>query len=97
MKKGIIGSLLILSTPVYSIASLTSCAGNSMIVLANFESYMHPDLIDKYDGWVNFLYYQTNEEIESKYKRYYDIAIPSTYEVITLMEKKWVQKIDWSK
>lgn len=58
---------------------------------------MYSDLIDKYDGKVNFLYYQTNEEIESKYKRYYDLVIPSTYEIITLMEKQWVQKKDWAR
>ena len=72
MKKSVISCLFASSFPIYSIISLTSCAGNNMIVLANFESYMSPDLIDKYDGRVNFLYYQTNEEIESKFKGYYD-------------------------
>lgn len=96
MKKYILNPLLILSSPVCAITSLTSCSSDNKIVLANFESYMSSDLIDKYDNDVTFLYYQTNEEIQSKYHRYYDLAIPSTYEVISLIENKWVQKIDWS-
>ena len=97
MKKSFISCLFASSLPICPLISLTSCAGNNMIVLANFESYMNPDLIDKYDGQVNFLYYQTNEEIESKFKGYYDLAIPSTYEIITLLEKQWLQKIEWEK
>jgi spermidine/putrescine transport system substrate-binding protein len=85
MRKNILSPLLILSTPICLVLSLTTCVGGGMIVLANFESYMHSDLIDKFDEQVNFLYYQTNEEIESKYKRYYDLVIPSTYEVITFI------------
>ena len=96
MKKYILNPLLILSLFVCAVTPLTSCSGDNKIVLANFESYMSSDLIDKYDNDVTFLYYQTNEEIQSKYHRYYDLAIPSTYEVISLMENKWVQKIDWS-
>jgi hypothetical protein len=49
---------------------------------------MSTDIIHKYDKEINFLYYQNNEEVESKYRSYYDIAIPSTYEVITLLKKK---------
>jgi len=88
MKKSFISCLFASSLPICPLISLTSCANNNMIVLANFESYMNSDLIDKYGGKVNFLYYQTNEEIESKFKGYYDLAIPSTYEVITLLEKQ---------
>jgi spermidine/putrescine-binding protein len=94
MRKNILSPLLILSTPICSILSLTSCLDGGMIILANFESYMDSDLIDKYNGQVNFLNYQTNKKIESKYKGYYDLAIPPAYEVITLMEKQCVQKID---
>lgn len=97
MKKYILNPLLILSLFVCTVTPLTSCSDDNKIVLANFESYMSSDLIDKYDNDVTFLYYQTNEEIQSKYHRYYDLAIPSTYEVISLMENKWVQKIDWSR
>ena len=97
MKKYIFSPLLIISSPIHSISILTSCSNSDEIVLANFESYMNLDLIDKYDENINFLYYQTNEEIESKYRKYYDLAIPSTYEVISLIQKHWVKKIDWAR
>ena len=96
MKKNTFNSLLTISSISCFTPALASCSADSKIVLANFESYMSTDLIDKYGSKVNFLYYQTNEEIESKYHKYYDLAIPSTYEVLTLLKNKWVQKIDWS-
>ena len=97
MKKHIFYSLLIIISPIHSVSILSSCSNNGGIVLANFESYMNLDLINKYEKNINFLYYQTNEEIESKYKKYYDLAIPSTYEVISLIQKHWVQKIEWER
>jgi hypothetical protein len=43
---------------------------------------------------IRFVYYGTNEDIESKFQRYYDIAIPSSYEVITLLMKNQLSKIN---
>ena len=97
MKKIILSSLLPVSSLMCIAPALTSCSANNKIVLANFESYMSTDLINKYGKNVDFLYYQTNEEVESKYQKYYDLAIPSTYEVITLLKNKWVGKINWSR
>ncbi len=78
---------------------LTSCSYNNEIIIANFESYMDTDLMStlskKYRA--SFLYYGTNEDIESKFEKNYDVAIPTTYEVLTLMKKGWISKIDWSK
>ena len=90
--------LLTLSSATVGCAPFFSgCVNSDWVVLANFESYMSSDIIQKYGKDVSFLYFQTNEEVESKYRSYYDIAIPSTYEVITLIKKNWVQKIDWSR
>lgn len=80
---------------------LTSCSNNK-IVIANFESYMSDDVIDKLKhdkdikSSLKFLYYATNEDIETKFKRYYDIAIPSSYEAISLLKNDQLAKIDWA-
>lgn len=77
--------------------SLSSCSNSNGIVVANFESYMSTDLMNEitkqYD--TQFLYYGTNEDIESKFQKNYDVAIPSTYEVITLLQKGLLGRIDW--
>lgn len=79
---------------------LSNCnsAFNSTIQFANFESYMSQDLIDdlshKYN--IQFPYYTTNEVIETKFANYYDIAIPSCYQMLVLQQKDMLEKIDWS-
>lgn len=65
----------------------SSCARNdTSIRIGNFESYMAQELIDdiekKYGA--KFTYYPNNEAIEAKFEKYYDIAIPSSYEIINL-------------
>lgn len=95
MRKKLFKILTISSIGIGCIPFFSGCANSNWIVLANFESYMSTDIIQEYGKEISFLYYQTNEEVESKYRFYYDIAIPSTYEVITLIKKGWVQKIDW--
>ena len=77
---------------------LSNCnsAFNSTIQFANFESYMSQDLINdlshKYN--VQFPYYTTNEVIETKFANYYDIAIPSCYQMLVLQQKDMLEKID---
>ena len=97
MKNKLLKILTLSSTAVASVPLFGGCVNQDWVVLANFESFMSTDIIHKYDSEISFLYYQNNEEVESKYRSYYDIAIPSTYEVITLMKKNWVQKIDWKR
>lgn len=78
---------------------LLGCSKTRSIQIANFESYMDQNLIDdlqkKYG--INFVYYSTNEVIESKFEKYYDVAIPSTYEIINLWSKNLIAKIEWQK
>ena len=78
----------------------SSCArSDTSIRIGNFESYMAQELIDdiekKYGA--KFTYYPNNEAIEAKFEKYYDIAIPSSYEIINLWSQNLIQKIDWAK
>ena len=77
-----------------------SCAQkNDLLQIANFESYMASELIEdiekKYGA--KFVYYPNNETIEAKFEKYYDIAIPSSYEIINLWSQDLIQEIDWKK
>jgi len=93
-----INSILVGSS-AFALTPLTSCGGNGAIQLANFESYMSDDLCNdlqsKYS--IQFPYYTVTEMIETKFEKYYDIAIPSCYEMIALVRRGWVEKLDWSK
>lgn len=100
MRRNKLTKLLLSLAPLASLATvfLPSCSyGN--IVVANFESYMSQDLMDqlKDDYQCQFLYYDTNETIETKFEKNYDIAIPSSYEAMILKKKGQLQQIDWSK
>lgn len=53
------------------------------------------DIAKKYGA--KFVYYPNNETIEAKFEKYYDIAIPSSYEIINLWGQNLIQKIDWAK
>lgn len=80
--------------------NFTSCnSKNINIQLANYESYMaevvHDRLKAKYN--IQFPYYSVAELIESKFEKFYDIAIPCGYEVISLLRRGWLEKIDWKK
>lgn len=83
----------------FSILSVASCSNLNTIQFANFESYMSSNLINrlhkKYD--VQFTYFNTNEDIQKKFKKYYDIAIPSAYEMADLAQKNMLAKLDWKK
>jgi spermidine/putrescine-binding protein len=79
------------------VVNATSCSGSAGIVFGNFESYMSPSLIEVLQKEVsnsNFLSYSTNEDIQIKFKKYYDIAIPSTYTVLELIKDKELAKFD---
>lgn len=95
--------LILLVSPIICVPTFLSSCSNSGIVIANFESYMSDEVMDglKQDEDINsplkFLYYATNEDIETKFKRYYDIAVPTTYEVISLLMKNQLERIDWTK
>ena len=85
--------------PIFLLIGFTflSCAQKSNpIQIGNFESYMASELINdierKYGA--KFTYYSNNETIETKFKKYYDIAIPSSYEIVNLWSQKLIQKID---
>ena len=70
--------------PTFSIC-LSSCSvkETSKIVVANWESYMSNSLINQitHENNVQYLNFATNEEIETKFKDYYDVAVPSSYEM----------------
>ncbi len=91
-------SLLTIGTGI--VPSLTSCA-NKSIVIANFESYMAEGLIhnveEEFDHQTQFLYYGTNEEIDRKFPMNYDVATPSSYQAINMLNNGWLKKLDWSK
>ena len=86
--------------PTFSIC-LSSCSvkETSKIVVANWESYMSNSLINRitHENNVQYLNFATNEEIETKFKDYYDVAVPSSYEMFALIQKGWIEKIDWKK
>ena len=87
---------LTLTTPIG--VALSSGCSNYSIVVANFESYMSYDLMDEATNEFRcqFLYYDTNETLETKFASHYDIAFPSSYECMTLKQKGQLSKIDWS-
>lgn len=91
----VLGSAFICTTPF----ALTSCSQSNAIQFANFESYMDSKLMthleDKYG--VQFQWYTVTEMIETKFKRVYDVAAPSGYELVKLYKKGWLEKLDWSK
>ncbi|GHU50340.1 hypothetical protein FACS189459_4040 [Bacilli bacterium] len=74
----------------------TSCSNGSSIVFSNFESYMSEDIMNsmhkKYN--VSFQYYSTNEDIQNKFKKYYDVSVPSLYETIVLLQYDELSQID---
>jgi spermidine/putrescine-binding protein len=80
---------------IISPLSLASCSSNG-IVLANFESYMAPDLMDRLhsEHSINFINYSTNEDILAKFANSYDIAVPSTYSVLELIKDGLCGEID---
>lgn len=94
--------LIFFSLPTIGLPMILSSCSSSGIVIANFESYMSNDVVDglKHDhdikSSLNFLYYATNEDIETKFNKYYDIAIPSSYEAISLLQKNQLARIDWT-
>lgn len=90
-----LSSILFVATPL---VGSTACSNNELI-FANFESYMSPDLIESARGQfgAKFINYSTNEEIMSKFTNYYDVAVPSSYEMMNMLEKNILQKIQWEK
>lgn len=81
----------------FSSLFLSSCS-NDKIIFANYQSYMSVEIQNQFEKKYNtkFLSYGTNEEIESKFKNFYDIAIPSVYEQIELIKKGYLLKLDWN-
>lgn len=96
MKKTVLNFIKISS--ILSIVPIVSSCSSDKIVFANYESYMSEDVMRDLQSKNNivFLPYETNEEIENKFSGYYDVAVPSTYEVIKLHKKGLLEKIDWS-
>lgn len=97
-RKSFISALAIIGgiTPM---TLLTSCSNAQTIQFANFESYMDSDLIKDLEDHYNiqFPYYTVTENIETKFQRYYDTAVPSCYEMFTLLKKGWLSPIEWDK
>ena len=89
-------SSLIMLSPLSTL--FVSGCSNSGIVVGNFESYMSQYLMEqiKDEYHCQFLYYDTNETVETKFERNYDIAIPSSYEAMILKKKGQLSPIDWS-
>jgi spermidine/putrescine-binding protein len=88
-----IGTCGILIVPMF----LSTSCSIGKITFANFESYMDSDLIKRYSSQASFVYYSTNEDIELKFKKSYDIAVPTCYEVLNLLRKDELERIDWPK
>ncbi len=77
---------------------ISSCSLSNKIVFANFESYMSEMVMNKLNKQynVNFLSYNTNEDIKMKFEKYYDIAVPSSYIVDELVHDDLLAPIPWS-
>lgn len=85
---------------LFNVSLLSSCNANNFIYLANFESYMSPQLMDnmkRKHSNLKYRFYETNEVLERNFVKYYDIAIPSTYLVAKLINENKLEKIDWSR
>ncbi len=95
MKKLIFNFIKISS--ILSIIPIANSCTSNKIVFANYESYMSEDVMHNLQSKYNiaFLPYETNEEIENKFSGYYDVAVPSTYEVIKLKKQNQLEKINW--
>lgn len=93
-----LSALLLCNVPFLAFAT-TSCSDASFIELANFESYMDESLKNDLSKHyrIHFPYYTVAEMIESKFEQYYDIAIPCGYEMLSLLRRGWLEKIDWNK
>lgn len=90
-------------TSLFSIATiipiiLTSCSSTNNFYLANFESYMSPDLMESIKNDFNnvqYKFYGTNENLERSFDRNYDVAVPSTYLVAKMIEQGKLERINW--
>lgn len=75
---------------------LSSCSSNAFY-LANFQSYMSPDLMELLKneyGDINYRYYGTNENLERSFYRF-DVSVPSTYLIPKLIKNDLLEPINW--
>ncbi len=89
--------------PLVSVSTfaLNACSySGSKIYLANFENYMSTDLIDELkQEYRNFSLksFATNEDLERKFSRNYDMAISSTYLIAKLANSGQLEEIQWER
>ncbi|MGL5591644.1 MAG: hypothetical protein ACRDCF_02815 [Mycoplasmoidaceae bacterium] len=84
----------------FSAPLLSSCSSNtSKLYFGNFQSYMSTDVMDTISSEYNteFKSYKNNEALLREFQKNYDIAIPSSYAVIELIERGELLPIEWSK
>ncbi|MGL5246031.1 MAG: hypothetical protein ACRC8C_00455 [Mycoplasmoidaceae bacterium] len=99
IKKIILTFFSILVTS-FSAPLLVSCGANSSkIYFGNFQSYMSSDVMTSISQEYNteFKSYKNNEALLREFGKNYDIAIPSSYAVIELIERGELLPINWSK
>jgi hypothetical protein len=89
MKKTV--SLLFLPLMICPMFLLITCSAKNVptgnIVLANYESYINPDIEEAYGSEISFLYFSTDDDIMNKFQGNYDMAIPSFNTIVTLIKK----------
>ncbi|MGL5640296.1 MAG: hypothetical protein ACRDCD_01370 [Mycoplasmoidaceae bacterium] len=84
----------------FSLPLLSACSSNSnKLYFGNFQSYMSTDVMDTISNEYNteFKSYINNEALLREFQKNYDIAIPSSYAVIELIERGELLPIEWSK
>jgi hypothetical protein len=89
---GLLSLIAIVSCSIPLTLSTTSCS-SSKIVFANYESYLADNVIKKYQGDIQFLYYSSAEEIKQKFENSYDAAVPTSAETMTMMKEDLLAQI----
>ncbi|AFQ03347.1 type 2 periplasmic-binding domain-containing protein [Mycoplasmoides genitalium] len=82
-----------------SLSSILSSCGSTTFVLANFESYISPLLLERVQEKhpLTFLTYPSNEKLINGFaNNTYSVAVASTYAVSELIERDLLSPIDWS-
>ncbi|MGL4647149.1 MAG: hypothetical protein ACRCVI_00230 [Mycoplasmoidaceae bacterium] len=97
--KIIFASFILFISLLLSSIFLAACGGTQKIYFGNYESYMSKDVEKSLSGEYNvdFQYYKTNEQLLREFDQNYDLAVPSTYAVVEMVQNNQLEKLDWTK
>lgn len=102
-KKGllIIFSSLLIGSITSTTALTTSCVATNAFTFGNFESYISPDIIDRFNkGYenINWYYYNSNKQINNQLvHKTLNAVIPTNNEIVKLVSNNLIEPIPWKK